>query len=1442
MSWRFVRGFVMTERVRGLVGGAFAEASKGLGVDGGLSGQRGRRGWRLVGVVVGVLASVLVVVPSGGVGAADEAGARSGLSAVSVEGGVLLGWDAPESGESAVSGYRVFRRLPERGERTLRVLVSDTGSLETSFLDASAAVEGELFVYRVVALFDGTPGRRSAPARVRYEAPDAEAEPVVRSVPEPEPEQEAEPDVVVLSGVLGVGSQGGVSPVMSGFSTWARLGSLSPRSFSMDGSAVRVLMLLEHPGGLFLTTDRAIGADFVLDVGAQQFVGSDSLVPALPVSGAYWWPSASALWSDGDTVDVELRVAADAVPIGVRDAAPVWAFFDRFPEAHDGTGEFSVRLRFAEDVDTDATALSDSALAVSGGSVTSVEPAAAGSTRNWTVTVVPDGAGDVTVGLAGALGCADPAAVCTTDGRTLPAGIEVSVAGPAASVSLSSLTLVGALLDPAFDPEVTLYTAQADVGVSQVTVAAVARDAAASVDILPADADPDTAGHQIAVTEGAQTAAAVTVTAADGHSLRRYWIVLDGPPESGGSDVQEVPGLTGLALDGLATLGFTPGVHRYETAKTAGVSVVTVVASSDDSDATVEVLAVRSDDSPLVIDTDDADPDTAGHQVALSEAGETLALVLVTSADAKRQDIYVVLVRQPAAQQPAAPGTPVTKNTLAAGLLRGLANSGAPGAVLRDTEGPTLTALSLGGITLIPQFAAATTSYTATVDADTDQVTVTATPTGTASVMLTPADADPNTAGWQVALPAADPGGAPAQTAIAVIVASADGMAVNTYLITVTREAPPSNNTPLDTLEGDNDLPADHTTTGVVALGGSVTGTVDSASDIDWWAIPADLHGHLLFDLEGVDTGRGSLEDPWIYGIFSARNSNPWSSRGSGDAGVGRNSQVSREFHRNSRYSFFVAVRGHGRGTNTGTYTLTVTDITNIEDDYAADTTTTGTVQVGDSVRGLVQGPSDRDWFGVVLTAARTYRFDLGGETNGGGTLFDPHLFGIHDAGGTLIDGTADADSGTYYNSRVLFTPTSTGAHYVAAGFVAKGSTIYPGTYTLAVTDVTDIPDSHSADTETSGTIELDTAATGEIDYKGDSDWFKVTLEAGTPYQVDVKGADTGDGTLPDPHLQGIRDADGAKLSGTADYNRGAGRNARTVYRPPASGTYYVAVAGFQSVGQTTAGRHREQLGTYTVTVADVTDGVAADTTTSATVTVGASMTGTVDYRGDVDWVAVSLTADEVYRIELDGISLPDPKIHGVRNADGDRLAGTTDDDSGRGDDSRVDFTPASDGTYYVVAGGSPNATGIYTAPTGTYRLTVSEITDGVPDDYPADTSTTGVVEIGGSLRGEFETSDDEDWFAVTLQAGTSYEFNVNGKYAGDTIYGLGTVLDPDIGGLYRQDGTLIPGTARSSNWWNFGERLEFSPDVSGPYYLATKTGSAGELEGTYTVSVNEQQ
>ena len=61
-------------------------------------------------------------------------------------------------------------------------------------------------------------------------------------------------------------------------------------------------------------------------------------------------------------------------------------------------------------------------------------------------------------------------------------------------------------------------------------------------------------------------------------------------------------------------------------------------------------------------------------------------------------------------------------------------------------------------------------------------------------------DADPDTAGHQIAL--SEAGGAPTETNIAAIVVSGDVMAVDSYLVAVTREAPPSDNTALDTLEG----------------------------------------------------------------------------------------------------------------------------------------------------------------------------------------------------------------------------------------------------------------------------------------------------------------------------------------------------------------------------------------------------------------------------------------------------------------------------------------------------------------------------------------------------------------------------------------------------------------------------------------------------------------
>ena len=60
-------------------------------------------------------------------------------------------------------------------------------------------------------------------------------------------------------------------------------------------------------------------------------------------------------------------------------------------------------------------------------------------------------------------------------------------------------------------------------------------------------------------------------------------------------------------------------------------------------------------------------------------------------------------------------------------------------------------------------------------------------------------------------------------------------------------------------------------------------------------------------------------------------------------------------------------------------------------------------------------------------------------------------------------------------------------------------------------------------------------------------------------------------------------------------------------------------------------------------------------------------------------------------------------------------------------------------------------------------------------DDYAANTSTTGAVAVGGSATGNIEIVGDKDWFKVTLQAGSTYLFDLSGAGSGGGTLGLGS-------------------------------------------------------------------
>ena len=508
-------------------------------------------------------------------------------------------------------------------------------------------------------------------------------------------------------------------------------------------------------------------------------------------------------------------------------------------------------------------------------------------------------------------------------------------------------------------------------------------------------------------------------------------------------------------------------------------------------------------------------------------------------------------------------------------------------------------------------------------------------------------------------------------------------------------------------------------------------------------------------------------------------------------------------------------------------------------EDFAANTSTAGRIAVGDFARGELETSGaldhdgDRDWFAVELEAGKRYRIDLEGSSTGAGTLSDPYLRGVHDSDGNFIPGTENNDDGSGDNSRVTFTPEETGAYYVAAGsamyyLASRGWVFHEGTYKLSVTDITgSVPDDFEAGTQTTGAVAVGGSATGEIEVGGDRDWFAVELKAGMTYQIELEGLHTLAGTLYDPYLHGVHDANGDLIAGTTNNNGGpGGLNSQVRFTAAEDGAYYVA-----------AGGNANRDGTYRLSVVDVTDGYPDDfeagTGTSGVVEVDGSATGEIEEAGDRDWFAVNLEAGKKYMIDLEGRhtragTLTDPYLHGLRDADGVYIAGTARDDGAAGRNSRSIFTVEEGGAYYLVAGG-------YGFLEGTYTLSVTDVTDGFPDDFSGGTLTTGAVEVGGSATGDVELGGDRDWFAVELEAGTTYQIDLEGFRTG-----AGTLWDTYLYGVHDANRVRFPGTRDDDGGVGVNSRVIFTPVDAATYYVAA--GAFGNQEGTYTLSVSVEE
>ena len=302
-------------------------------------------------------------------------------------GSITLNWNVPADG--AVTGYRILRRRPSEGERTLLVYVADTGSSATTYTDIDVE-PGVEYVYRVKAVNRGEVGPQSNYHNVKMPP----------------------------SALTPAGTPGNLCATVVG--DVIRLAWDAPADIAVTGYQVlrrrppageKRLRVYEENTGSAATTymDRNVesGIRYVYRVKAV---------------------SAEGVGSQSNYVNINVpRQPATPEP-----APALTADFHATPESHDGQTPFTFELRFSEEIESlQYRTVRYLALQLSGGLVVEARRPAPPSRVRWEITIDPDGSGDVTVVLPVTGACDDLEAICTGDGRELSNRTELTVAGPA---------------------------------------------------------------------------------------------------------------------------------------------------------------------------------------------------------------------------------------------------------------------------------------------------------------------------------------------------------------------------------------------------------------------------------------------------------------------------------------------------------------------------------------------------------------------------------------------------------------------------------------------------------------------------------------------------------------------------------------------------------------------------------------------------------------------------------------------------------------------------------------------------------------------------------------------------------------------------------------------------------------------------------------------------
>ena len=579
-----------------------------------------------------------------------------------------------------------------------------------------------------------------------------------------------------------------------------------------------------------------------------------------------------------------------------------------------------------------------------------------------------------------------------------------------------------------------------------------------------------------------------------------------------------------------------------------------------------------------------------------------------------------------------------------------------------------------------------------------------------------------------------------------------------------------------------DDYSANPSTTGILLLNTTTSGTIDSPSDVDWLKFHADAGQHYTFQQIGRDAWATTLSGFQVYdvrGVAVASSGLPFEPTVSGDYFVGLSADYP------GKYSVVLTV---------------------VNDDYSANDSSPGQLAPGETVTGQIQFYGDSDRFHFTATAGNIYQFMLdasgfNGAYNSSMLITDQYGKSVSMPALEVVDGKLIA----------TFIPGTTGNY--ALNLACNSET---ENYSLSETVRAD---DYGGTRATAAVLEIGSTLSGTVQVPGDVDMFQVRLFAGTTYQLDLTQQGGAQYNYQQLELDGPdgRPVDNPGLSGRHAFS----------YTPSVTGIYTLAVN--DTVQAPSA---------YTISVTLAPDDYGATLATAGALAVdGAALAGTLDTGGgDRDWFTLSLDAGQTYWARL---MYPAGSFGGlggtvmkVIDPSGKVLATTAGMNPSDATGYIVPIVPSGRGVYTLEVSGGQDSSKV------AYQVKVQH---GTVDDVGNDPAHAAPLALDTQTAGKLELPTDRDAYKLHVEAGNVYRFEVHGTDA-DVAWKNSVTLDGrDSSNDTLSFNQLLNGYSRQDVLYRASSTGDIYLLVGQQSYNAVQTGSYSLHAHSYGKDDNPQ-